>query len=95
MMLKPVEVRALPGYRLWIRYADGVVGEVNLSHLVGQGVFVAWQDYQYFESVHIGPGRQIAWGDDLDLCADALYMQITGKQPQEVFPSLQAEAVYA
>ena len=72
MMLKPIEVRALPGYRLWIRHADGVAGEVNLSHLAGQGVFAAWLDYHYFESVRIGPGRQIAWGDDIDLCADAL-----------------------
>ena len=25
-MLKPVEVKALPSYRLWVRYEDGVEG---------------------------------------------------------------------
>jgi hypothetical protein len=38
-MLRAVEVKPLTGYRLWIRYADGVEGEVNLTHLVGNGVF--------------------------------------------------------
>lgn len=94
-MLKPVEVRALPDYRLWIRYSSGVSGEVDLSYLVGQGVFEAWQDLHFFETVHIGPGRQIAWNDDIDLCPDALYMKITGQRPHELFPNLQAESVHA
>ena len=94
-MLKPVEVRALPGYRLWIRYSNGVSGEVDMSYLVRQGVFAAWEDFRSFETVHIGPGRQIAWNDDIDLCPDALYMKITGQQPQEIFPNLLAEAVHA
>ena len=94
-MLKPVEVHALPGYRLWIRYSNGVSGEVDLSYLVGQGVFEAWQDHHNFETVRVGPGRQITWGEEIDLCADALYIKITGLQPYEVFPNLLAEAVHA
>ncbi len=34
-----VEVKALPGYRVWVRFADGVAGEVEFSHLVGKGMF--------------------------------------------------------
>jgi hypothetical protein len=94
-MLKPVEVRALPNYRLWVKYTDGVAGEIDLSHLVGKGVFAHWQDYHFFERVHIGPGRQIAWPEDIDLCPDAIYLKITGKQPHELFPSLQVEVVSA
>jgi hypothetical protein len=94
-MLKPVEVKALPNYRLWVKYSDGVAGEVDLSHLAGKGVFALWNDYQAFEKVHIGPGRQIAWTEEIDLCPDAIYLQITGKKPHELFPSLQAEVVSA
>ena len=36
-MLKPVEVKALPKYRLWIEYDDGVSGEVDLSDMAGKG----------------------------------------------------------
>ena len=76
---KPVEVKALEGYRLWIKYSDGVEGVVDLSDLVGKGVFALWKDYREFHKVYIGPGGAIAWGGEIDLCPDALYLRITGK----------------
>jgi hypothetical protein len=94
-MLKPIEVKPLPHYRLWIKYSDGVAGEVNLSHLVGKGVFAVWNDYSAFEKVHLGPGRSIAWSDEIDLCPDALYLKLTGKTPEELFPGLRNEIVNA
>lgn len=94
-VLKPIEVKALPGYRLWLRYANGVEGEVDLSHLAGRGVFAAWDDYKVFKKVHIGASGAIAWNDDIDLCPDALYLRITGKTPEEVFPKLKAAEVDA
>ena len=30
-MPKPVEVKALPGYRIWLRYDDGAQGEIELA----------------------------------------------------------------
>jgi hypothetical protein len=87
-MLKVIEVIPSPGYRLHLRYADGVAGEVDLSHLVGKGVFQLWNDPRAFERVSIGSGGEVRWSDDVDLCADALYLEITGKTPDEVFSSL-------
>ncbi|HUG91619.1 MAG TPA: DUF2442 domain-containing protein [Planctomycetaceae bacterium] len=89
-MFKPVEVKPLPGHRLHIRYADGIEGEVDLSHLAGKGVFACWSDPGVFESVSIGPGGEIRWSDQVDLCPDALYLEITGRSPEEVFPNLRA-----
>ncbi len=89
-MVEPIKVKALPGYRLWIRFTDGVEGEVDLSPLRGRGVFSLWDDPQAFESVRIGPGRAIAWSDEVELCPDSLYLQITGKRPEELFPGLEA-----
>ena len=86
--VSPVEVRALEPHRIWLRYEDGVEGEVDLSHLAGDGVFVAWDDREFFSAVRLGPGTSIVWGEDLDLCGDALYMKITGMTPEEMFPSL-------
>jgi hypothetical protein len=94
-MLKPIEVKPLPNYHLWVKYSDGVAGEVNLSHLVGKGVFAAWNDYSAFEKVYLGPGRSIAWSDEIDLCPDALYLKLTGKTPEELFPNLRNEIVNA
>jgi hypothetical protein len=73
---------------LYVRYADGVAGEVDLSNLAGRGVFAAWNDPGVFEQVSIGPSGEIRWNDQIDLCPDAIYLQITGKTPEEVFPNL-------
>ncbi|MFH1919554.1 MAG: DUF2442 domain-containing protein [Planctomycetota bacterium] len=87
-MFQPISVTPLARYRLHLRYADGVEGEVDLSGLVGKGVFSLWNEPAAFENVSIGPGGEIRWGDQVELCPDALYMEITGKSPEEVFPSL-------
>ena len=75
-------------YRIWLRYDDGVEGEVDLSYLAGKGVFAAWLDHSFFAGVHLGPASSIAWSDRIDMCGDALYMKITGMTPEEMFPSL-------
>ena len=89
-MFRPVEIAPLPKYRLHIRFADGVEGVVDLAHLVGKGVFALWNEPRAFEKVTIGPSGEIRWSDRVDLCPDALYMQVTGKSPADVFPNLKA-----
>ena len=80
--LRLVEVRALEPYRIWLRYDDGVEGELDLSYLAGDGVFAAWEDHSFFSDVRLGSCGSIVWGDDLDLCGDALYLEITGMTPR-------------
>lgn len=87
-MLKIIHAEALSGYRLRLRFADGVEGEIDLSQLVGKGVFQLWRDPEAFRSVAIGSAGEVRWSDEVDLCADALYLEITGKSPDELFPRL-------
>jgi uncharacterized protein DUF2442 len=94
-MFKPVEVKALPNYRIWVKYSDGVQGEVDLSHLTGKGVFKLWNNYSAFERVYIGSSGQIAWSDEIDICPDSIYMKLTGKSPEELFTNLRKEKVNA
>lgn len=91
-MLKPIAVTALAEYKLRVEYADGVTGEVDLSHLVGKGVFAAWNDSTAFEAVTIGDHGELVWSDDIDLCSDAIYLEITGKSAEDLFPSLKVSA---
>ena len=91
-MMKPVAVCALPGYRLRVEYADGVTGEVDLSHLVGKGVFAAWNDPAIFDAVTVGDHGEIRWSGEIDLCSDSIYLEITGKSTDDLFPGLRAAA---
>lgn len=94
-MLKPIAVRALPTFRLYLEFSDGVKGEVDLSGLAGNGVFESWDKPGFFESVHIGEHREIKWDDEIELCPDSLYLKLTGKTPEELFPRLRREQPHA
>ena len=87
-LVKPIRVEALPGYRLYIEFADGVRGEVDLSRLVGRGVFEVWKDRTFFDRVRLGDHRQVQWNDDIELSADSLYLELTHKSPEDLFPAL-------
>ncbi len=89
-MTKVVEAKALDNYRLWVKFSDGVTGIVDLSDLVGKGVFVAWKEYERFLKVRVGPHGEVLWDDEdeIDLCPHALYMKVTGKKPEDLFPKL-------
>ena len=89
-MIRPTNVEARDGYRLWLRYSDGASGEVDLSHLAGQGVFAAWNEPGRFEEVYVAPHGAIAWSDDLEICPDALYLKLTGKAVEEFMPGVRA-----
>jgi hypothetical protein len=94
-LIRPVAVRPEEAYRLWLRYEDGAEGTVDLSDLAGRGVFAAWEDRSVFEAVRISESGAVEWPGNLDLCGDALYMRLTGKSPDEVFPALRAAGVDA
>ena len=81
-MFKPIKIKALEDYNLWVKYSDGVEGVVDLSYLVGKGVFSLWNDYSAFQKVYIGESSEIAWNDRIDICPDSIYMKITGKTPR-------------
>jgi hypothetical protein len=78
-MKRPSRVTALPGYRIEVVYPDGVAGVIDLSGSVGKGVFLPLQDEAFFRTVHISKFGQIAWSEDLEICSDAAYLEITGK----------------
>ena len=94
-MIKPILVRPLPSYRLYLEFSDGASGEVDVSDLAGKGVFQAWNDHCFFEKVSLGPHREIRWNDEIELCADSLYLRLTGKSPEDLFPRLRREQPHA
>lgn len=94
-MKRILSVEPLAGHKLKLRYDDGVEGVVDLSAEVGKGVFKAWENPEFFQRVRIGDFGQVEWPDEIDLCPDALYLKITGKSLEEVFPGWRTEEANA
>lgn len=89
-MVKLLHVAPRTAYKLHLEFDDGTVGDVDVSDLIGKGVFKALTQTAAFESVTVGEHGEVRWTDDLELCSDALYLQMTGKSVEDLFPNLRA-----
>ena len=87
--IRPTVVEPRESHKIWLSFSDGSAGEVDLSHLAGGAVFESWKDRAFFASVRITEYDAIAWGEELELCPDALYMQLTGKSLVDLMPGAQ------
>ena len=73
-------VSARGRFRIWVAFADGTEGEIDLSELVEKGVFRALKEKGAFEKVFVDPeAKTVAWPGGLDLAPDALYKDLTEK----------------
>lgn len=79
----------LPGYQLELHFDNGEHGIVDLSEYVGRGVFAVWERPGVFEQVAVTSEGAVEWPGERDMCPDALYLRMTGKKPEELFPLLQ------
>jgi hypothetical protein len=71
-------VRALPDFRLSVRFVDGTCGVVDLSrhiHAPGAGVFAPLADPSLFGQVFVEHGA-VTWPGEIDLAPDAMYARI-------------------
>ncbi len=81
-MLKDiVEARPLDDYRLYLRFEDGVDGEVDLAQMIRfEGVFAELRDRANFIQVQVNREiGTICWPNGADLDPDVLYAKITGR----------------
>jgi hypothetical protein len=63
-----IEVRAEPGWRLFVRFADGLTDYFT-------GVFEPLREPEVFARVYMDHGA-VAWPGDVDLAPDAMYEAI-------------------
>ena len=80
MLQDIVEARPLEGFRVYLRFEDGVEGVIDLGqHLRFEGVFEPLRDPGYFLRVRGDPeAGTIAWPNGADLDPDVLYSRVTG-----------------
>ena len=81
MLKDVVEVRSLGGYRLYLRFEDGVAGEIDVAALIAfDGVFAPLRDERRFAEVQVNVDLgTISWPGGADLDPDVLYARVTGE----------------
>ena len=93
--MKIVEATPVEDYRLFLRFDDGTSGIVDLSSIVGVGVFCNWTSPGIFQQVRINEFGGVEWPGNLDLCPDSLFLKLTGKSPEDLFPVLHTHLAHA
>ena len=68
-------VEVLGHYRLRLTFSDGLVGDVDLSHLAErEGVFTPYQDPAFFAQVRVDPEiGTVTWPNGVDLAPEVLH----------------------
>ena len=73
MLQEISEFRVEADHRLWVRFKDGVEGTVDLSGLIGHGVFAPLVDQAMFAGVAIDEFGALCWPNGADLAPDAMH----------------------
>lgn len=72
-MLHVSEVRLIGGYRLWLRFSDGLEGEVDLATELHGTMFAPLRDVDRFADVRLDPEiGTIAWPNGADFAPEFL-----------------------
>ncbi len=83
MYLRISEIKPLPNYKLYIKYNNGVEGNLDLSGKVGIGVFSKFKDNEFFNNVWLSDNGAPTWNDEIDIDPINPYLLITGKTFEE------------
>jgi len=77
-VIRAVAIKALSGFKLEVKFNDGVEGIIDLSRLKNGEAFKFWLEKGNFERAYID-GEGIAWNENLDIDALSIYLEITGQ----------------
>jgi len=82
MLQDIIAANPLGGYRLRLRFEDGVEGVVDLGAILSfRGVFEPLKDPAYFSQVRVDPQLgTVVWPNGADLDPDVLYGCVTGTE---------------
>ena len=76
-MNRPISIKTLPDWKLEVVFNDGIKGLYDMSASIGKGIFSPLKDPAMFNHVHIGEYGQIAWSEEMEICSDAVYKELT------------------
>jgi hypothetical protein len=73
MLPRITDARYIADHTIWLRFADGVEGEVDLSRELEGEVFEPLKDVAYFKSFSLHPElRTLVWPNGADFAPEFL-----------------------
>jgi hypothetical protein len=81
-LIAVVEARHVREHVLWLRFSDGLSGEVDLAGRLRGPMFEPLRDVVFFSQVRVDPEIQtIAWPNGADLAPEFLHELCAGRVP--------------
>ncbi len=76
-MIRVTAARYVAGHTLWLRFADGLEGEVDLSAELEGPVFGPLRDPVYFRSFQLHPElHTVTWPNGADFAPEFLHERV-------------------
>lgn len=73
-----IELRVIGDHRLWMRFEDGVEGEIDATGWSWDGVFSPLRDAKFFARVRLDPELgTIVWPNGADVAPETLHRWVT------------------
>ena len=77
MLPRVIDARYTTGYRVWLRFAGGPAGEIDLTELLWGPVFEPLKDQAEFAKVRIDPEwHTLVWPNGADLSPVSLLQRL-------------------
>ena len=74
----------LENYAILLFYDDNISGKIELIHLLNKGVFKKWDNLEFFNNVKLNlENGAIVWGNTIEICPNAMYLKLIGKNFEE------------
>ncbi len=72
-----MDARHAGGYRIWLRFADGLSGEIDIERELWGPVFEPLKDVSEFAKLYADPEcRTVVWPNGADLAPEFLYDEL-------------------
>lgn len=76
-MIRVIEARYISGYTLWLRFNDGMEGEVDLASDLEGEVFEPLRDLAVFRSFELHPElHTVVWPNGADFAPEFLHERV-------------------
>ncbi len=77
MLARVIDARHAGGYRVWLRFADGLSGEIDLERELWGPVFVPLKDVAEFAKLRVEPDLgTIVWPNGADFAPEFLHDEL-------------------